>query len=787
MLDRYFREGGLSADIDAQTSTSKDAPMIGAVANVSRRSFLKSSTGLVVALQLMPLGKAFSYDIYPHGGESMPNGVISDPSVFVSIESDGAVTIIAHRSEMGTGSRTSIPMLIAEEMEADWSRVSIQQAEGDEKKYGNQDTDGSRSLRHHIQPARDIGAAVRHMLEQAAANAWDVEIGNVKATNHEVIEINGNRRSGFGELAKVAMDIPAPSREQLNYKNEADFRYVGKGKLPITDLWDITTGQAEYGADVALDGKLFAVIARPPVVGGTVKTFNADAALKVAGVVDVREVPGSSLGAKFNPLGGIAVVATSTWAALKGRESLDIDWDAGEHGSFSTSAYEQELRSAVNEPGINVRQQGDTDTALKNAKRVIAHEYYQKFNVHTTMEPPAALANVKDGKCEIWACVQSPYGARQDVANFLGLTEDDVRVNVTLLGGGFGRKSKCDFVIEAAWLSQQLNKPVQVQWTRTDDVRHSFHHASSVERIEVGLDENDKPIAWRHRSAQPSFLSTFIPDGGNQHPVEIGMGLEDCPYEIDNMQAEYCKAYAHTRIGWFRSVSHIQRAFAIQSMTAELADELGRDQKEFLLEMIGQPRQLDWKKNGLPQAYWNHGEPLDEFPIDTGRMRDLVELVTTEADWGKGLPEGEALGLAFHRSFVSYIATVVHAKVDSSGKLTVPEVHTAIDCGYVANPERVRSQMEGACVFGMTSAMHGGVNFENGAVVESNFHDNRLMRSNDYPQNVHVHITPHPFAVHATGVGEPGVPPFLPALTNAIFNATGKRIRNLPIGEQLSV
>lgn len=782
MLDKYFRS---QDTLTPKIVTSQPTRSI--IQNVSRRSFLKSTTGFVVAMQFAPIGDALAYDDYPHGGEGMPHGIVSDPSIFVSIDTDGSVTLVAHRSEMGTGARTSVPMIIAEEMDADWARVSVVQAEGDEKKYGNQDTDGSRSLRHHIQPARDIGASVRQMLEQAAASQWQVSVDDVQAINHEVVEKNGTRKIGYGELATLAMDLPAPARESLSYKDESDFRYVGKGEIPIVDLWDISTGQAQYGADIALEGKLFAVIARPPVVGGTIKTFDASAAKDMPGVVAIEEVPGSGLGSKFRPLGGIAVVATNTWSAIKARDALVIEWDDGEHGNFSTDEYEQELRAAVQTTGTSVREQGDTNSAMDNASRVITHEYYQKFNVHSPMEPPVALADVKDGKCEIWSCVQSPYGARLDTADFLGLDEADVKVNVTLLGGGFGRKSKCDYVMEAAWLSQQLGKPIQLQWTREDDIRHSFHHATSVERIEVGLDDNDKPVAWRHRSAQPSFLSTFAPDAGVQHPVEIGMGLEDCPYDIPNMQAEYGKAIAHTRVGWFRSVSHVQRAFAIQSMTAELASELGRDQKDFLLEMIGEARILDWKQAGLPQAYWNHGEPYEEFPIDTGRMRDLVELVTEKAGWGKQLPDGEGLGVAIHRSFVSYIATVVHAKVDAQGKLSVPEVHTAIDCGYVSNPERVRSQMEGACVFGMTSAVHGGVNFKNGAVVESNFHDNKLMRSNDYPQNVHVHITPHPFSVHATGVGEPGVPPFLPALTNAIFNASGKRIRNLPIAGQLEV
>jgi isoquinoline 1-oxidoreductase beta subunit len=404
---------------------------------------------------------------------------------------------------------------------------------------------------------------------------------------------------------------------------------------------------------------------------------------------------------------------------------------------------------------------------------------------HAPMEPPVALALVKDSKCEVWACVQSPYGTRVDVADFLGLKEEDVKVNVTLLGGGFGRKSKCDFVLEAAYLSREVGAPVRVQWTREDDIRHCFYHTTSVEKIDIGLDADDKPVAWRHRSAATSILSTFAPDAGKQLSIEIGMGLEDMPYEIANVRAEQCKAFAQTRVGWYRSVSNIPRAFAIQSITAELAHELGRDQKDFLLEMIGAPRQLVWQTAGLPQQFWNNGEPYEEFPIDTGRLRNVVELAAREAGWGKTLPPGEGLGIAVHRSFVSYVAMVVHAKVDGDGNVTVPETHVAIDCGFVANPERVRSQMQGACVFGMTAALYSGITLEDGAVQQSNFHDYEMARADAFPQTVYTHIVEHPFSVHATGVGEPGVPPFLPAFTNAIFNASGKRIRNLPIGDQL--
>jgi isoquinoline 1-oxidoreductase subunit beta len=762
-------------------------PMAGRamIENVSRRSFLKGTTGFVVALQLVPFDTAKAFDSYPTNGLNMPHGVVNDPHIFVAIDPDGTVTIVAHRSEMGTGSRTSLPMIIADEMEADWDKVKIVQAPGDEPKYGNQDTDGSRSLRHHIQPAREIGAAVRRMLEQAAADQWGVTIDEVEANGHQVVHKTLGDRIGYGELAEAAMALPTPARDDLDFKDESEFRYIGKGKVQIIDLHDITTGKATYGADVKLPGMLYAVVARPPVVGGTVKSVDDSAALAVPGVQRIEMIPGTSLGAKFKPKGGVAVIADSTWAALKGRNALEIEWDDGPHGSFNTADYRKELSASANAPGKSVRSQGDTEGALKNAAKVLSYEYYQPHLAHSPMEPPAAVADVSGGKCEVWAPVQSPYGTRVDVADYLGMDEKDVTINVTLLGGGFGRKSKCDFAIEAAFLSKQTGAPVKVQWTREDDIQHSFYHTSSVEKIDVGLDENDKVIAWRHRSAAPSFLSTFVPDEGFEHEIEIGMGLENLPYEIENISADQCKAMAHTRVGWYRSVSNIPRAFAVQSATAEVAHELGRDQKEFLLEMIGSPRILDWEAAGLPQKFWNQYEPYEEFPFDTGRLSNVIELAADKAGWGKSLPAGEGLGIAGHRSFVSYIAMAVHAKVDDDGTVHVPRVDVAIDCGFVANPERVRSQMQGACVFGMTAAMHSGVTFENGRVLESNFHDYEMVRADNFPEAVHTHIVPHPFSVHATGVGEPGVPPFLPALANAIFNATGKRIRDLPVGDQL--
>jgi isoquinoline 1-oxidoreductase beta subunit len=774
----------------AENSRSTTGPALqaalrkGATTEISRRGLLSSAAGFVLAAHFLP-DTAQAFEAYPTQGLNMPNGVRNDPHIFVSIAPDGQVTIIAHRSEMGTGSRTSLPMIIADEMEADWDRVTIVQAEGDEPKYGNQDTDGSRSLRHHIQPCREIGAAVRKMLEMAAAKKWGVSEDMVEASGHQVTHRTLGTRIGYGDLAAAAMALETPARDQLRFKTEQEFRYIGKGQVPIYDLHDITTGKAVYGADVNLPNMKFAVIARPPVVGATIKSVDDSAALAVPGVEKIVQIPVTPLGSKFKPLGGVAVIAKNTWAALQGRDGLKIEWDRGEHGSFNTADYEKELRASVAQPGASVRNQGDTKAALKSAARTLTYEYYQPHLAHAPMEPPAAVAAFKDGKCEVWAPVQSPYTARTDTAEYLGLKPDDVRVNVTLLGGGFGRKSKADFATEAAFLAKQLGGSVKVQWTREDDIRNGYSHTSSVERIDVGLDADNKVTAWRHRSAAPSFLSTFVKDEGNQHEIEIGMGLENLPYALPNVSAEQCKAYAHTRIGWYRSVSNIPRAFAVQSATAELAAELGKDQKDFLIEMIGTDRTLEAKAAGLPGKFWNQYEPQEEFPFDTARLRAVAELAADKAGWGKSLPVGEGLGIAVHRSFVSYIAMVVHAKVEN-GTVKVPEVHVAIDCGFAANPERIRSQMQGACVFGMTTALHLGLTFEDGEVQQGNFNDYEMVRSDNFPEVVHTHIVPHPFSVHATGVGEPGVPPFIPALTNAIFNASGKRIRNLPIGDQLA-
>ncbi|MCR9127185.1 MAG: molybdopterin-dependent oxidoreductase [Rhodobacteraceae bacterium] len=748
------------------------------VRKVSRRGFLGTGAAFAIAAYAVP---ADAFPTWAVGGTHMPNGLRDDPLIFVSIDADGTVTLVAHRSEMGTGSRTSLPMIMADEMEADWSRVRIVQAEGDEPKYGNQDTDGSRSLRHHIQAARKIGGSVRHMMQHAAAQAWGVDPDEVRVENHSAIHASG-KTLGFGALAEAAMALPVPTHEEIAYKTEAEFRYIGKGEVQITDLHDITTGKAVYGADVALPGMKFAVVARPPVVGGKAVSFDAGAALAVPGVVAVHELPYSNIPAKFAPLGGIAVVADNTYAALQGRDALVIEWEGGPHAGYDSKAFMAEMVATAERPGGAVlRRQGDPDAAFAGAARTFARTYTQDHMAHAPMEPPVALANYTAEGLEIWAPVQSPYTTRTDTADALGMDPADVRVNVTLLGGGFGRKSKADFVTEAALLSREVGAPVRVQWTREDDIRHSFYHTASAERIAVSMDDAGKVTGWKHTSVAPSILSTFAPDSGQQFFIETGMGHVDMPFAIPNVLCDNGAALAHTRVGWFRAVSNIPRAWAIGSFVGELAHELGKDERSMWLELIGAPRTVDPAAEGYPENFWDYGETYAEFPIETGRLAHVLNLAADGIGYGAALPEGEGIGLSVHRSFVSYVACAARVRL-VDGQVTVPEMHLAIDCGYAANPERIESQMQGAAVMGMTLAQHSSITHANGAVQQANFYDYDVVRSTNFPANVVTHIVPHPFSVHSTGVGEPGVPPVAPAIANAVFAARGVRKRHLPMG-----
>lgn len=754
------------------------------VINLGRRTALLGlAVGtFVVATRLS--SPAFAQE-KKYGGDAMEGGLKDDPRVFLSIADDGTVTLLCNRAEMGQGIRTGWATVVADELEADIARLKVLQAPGDEARYGNQNTDGSRSMRHHFDPLRRIAAAARLMLEQEAASRWNVPVAEVKAANHEVVHAKSGQRLGFGALAKGAAVRPVPTRQMLVFKGPDRYRYIGKPDVGLVDNLDITTGRALYGIDARPEGLAFAVIARPPVFGGKVKSFDAAETMKVPGVLKVVSIDSPSIPSVFQPLGGIAVVAENTFAAIKGRSALKIQWDDGPNATYDSVAFRKTLEEAASKPGKVVRNDGNVDTALKGAAQRMEATYYVPHLAQAPMEPPTATARVTADRAEVWTSVQAPEAVRADLAKRFSLPLDKCVVHPLLLGGGFGRKSKPDFASEAAILSKAMDgRPVKLTFTREDDLQHSFFHTVSVERIEAGVDAAGKPVAWLHRTVAPTIFSTFAPDPGHEAPFELAMGAVDTPFAIPNLRVENPEAKAHTRIGWFRSVSNIPHAFAIQSFAAEMATTLKRDPKDYLLELIGPARLID---AAALSDQWLYGEDPKLYPFDTGRLRGVIETVAKEAGWGRTLPTGRGLGIAAHRSFVSYTAVVVEVMVGAKGELTIPRVDIAFDCGAVVSPDRVRSQLEGAVVQGVSLATVGEISFKNGRPEQTNFDGYELTRIDASPAEIRTHlVNTTGFDKPMGGVGEPGVPPVAPALANAIHAACGRRIRSLPIKNQLA-
>ena len=697
---------------------------------------------------------------------TLEDGISFVPNLFIQLQKDGTVTIVVARSEMGQGIRTSMASAIAEDLEADWKYVTVQQATGDAK-FGNQNTDGSRSIRTLLKPMRKMGAMARSILEQAAAKKWNIAASDCKAENHFVVNNTTGEKVFFGDLVEEAKTIAIPSDENIILKDKKDFKYIGKKVVRGIDMEDFLHGKANYGLDARLPNMKFAAIARSPVTFGSVKSFDTSEATEITGVEQVvqldRLIPPA--GQFFGMLGGVAVIANNTWSAFQGKNNLNVKWESGINESYDTEKFKEKLISRIHYKAKVVPPfKGSIEKAFKNADKVIEATYTMPHLAHAPMEVPNALAWVHDGKCDVWAPVQDPQTVRAEIAHFFGFALEDITINVMMLGGAFGRKSKSDFVVEAVALSQKIKAPVQVVWTREDDIQHSFYHAQNAQYLKGSLDEKGKVTGWLHRVAFPSITSSFKPMSNYIAGFELGMGFTNNPYEIENIQIENAKAESHLRIGWLRSVSNIISGFGVNSFVDELAIASGKDAIEFRLDLLG--------KDKVSTAASPH-------PFNVARLKNVLIEAKKLSNWGRKLPEGHGMGVAIHYSFYSYVATVVEVSVKSE-KVKVENIYSVLDCGMYVNRDAVINQMEGAAIFGMSLTMFGKISTKNGAVEQSNFHDYQMTRMIDAP-NIHVHLVDND--EDPTGVGEPGVPPVSAAITNAIFNASGKRVRSLPLSD----
>ena len=731
------------------------------IQKIDRRDFVKlfglASGGIILGCSVAADSKDFIPSEHATGFH---------PNLFIHLQKNGNIILIASRSEMGQGIRTSLASAIAEELEADWQYISVEQAIGHEK-YGNQNTDGSRSVRTRLEPMRKMGATAKMMLITAAAKKWNIATTACKAANHFVINTITNEQIFFGDLAADAAKLPIPKEKNIQLKKVKDFKFIGKN-LKSIDLKDFTHGTATYGIDVRIPNMKFAAITRCPVTFGTVKTFNKDEARKVAGVEAIFEMPRlvPPTGKFFGMLGGVAVIANNTWAAFQGKIALNIEWNKGANENFDSEEFKKTLTKRVQETGKLVPGvRGNVNTAFDASAKTIEATYHVPFLAHAPMEVPNATAWFQGDKIDVWAPVQNPQTARNELAYFFEIPIENITINVTFLGGGFGRKSKSDFVVEAVAISKKINAPVQVVWTREDDIQNDFYHATSAQYLKGSIDRQGKVTGWLQRVGFPSIVSSFKPLSEYGSGFELNQGFTNNPYAIKNFRLENVKAEANLRIGWMRSVVHIHSAFGINSFVDELAFAAQKDPVQFHLELLGKDRIIEGKS---------------KFPFNSKRFKNVLTTTADMANWGAELPKNHGLGIALHYSFYSYIATVVEVSVVDR-KVKIENIWTTIDCGLALNKDNIKNQLEGAAIFGMSLAMFGKISTKDGAVEQNNFFDYQMTRMRDTP-NIHINIVD---AMHEppTGVGEPGVPVIAPAICNAIFNATGERVRSLPLSE----
>lgn len=721
---------------------------------VSRRSFLKlgGATGAVLVV-------GFKFDA---AGAETPKAKPSPLDAWVRIGKDDSVTLVLAKSEMGQGVFTALPMILAEELDVDFARVKVEQAPTREDWYDHS-TGGSASVRTSYTPLRRAGAVARALLVKAAADQWKLEPAVLTTAKGRVIG-PGGKSLGYGALVEAAAKLPVPDPEKLELKPEAKFTIVGHS-LPRVDIPAKTNGTAGFGIDVRLPGMLYAVVARPPVYGGAFKRYDATKAKAVKGVRQVVELP--RLGADAFTRGGIAVVADSTWAAIQGREALVVEWDGGPNAGVSNDSLRRDFEAMIAKGGKVVRSDGDVAKALAAQPGKIEGVYELPFQAHAPMEPLNATAHFSAAGVEVWMGCQGPQWAQTIIADALGLKTDQVKVHTTLLGGGFGRRYTGDFGLEAAQVSKAVGAPVQVLWTREDDTQQCFYRPFSIHHMSAALGADGLPTAWQHKMASTA-ISTFWdpPEKVKHEESEIG-GAVNVPYAIPSVRMEYSHAPRGFPVMWWRSVEHSVNCFVVESFVDELAAAAKRDPLAFRLALLAQPRQVKIPAEGSEPA------------LDTARFKGVLELAAQKAGWGKPLPAGRFRGIAAQFSFHSYAAQVAEVSV-TKGKVRVHRVVAAIDCGRVIHPDGVAAQVESAIVYGLTATLKSAITVKDGRIEQSNFHDYEMLRIDEMPV-VEVHVVPS--TAPPTGTGEPGLPPIAPAVANAVFAATGKRIRRLPIRE----
>jgi isoquinoline 1-oxidoreductase beta subunit len=711
-----------------------------AILNLSRRGFIKTgaaaSGGLVLGVYLPELGSP---------AEAQQKASTFSPNVFLRVGTDDSVTVIANHSEMGQGVYTGLSMIAAEELEADWRKVRVEAAPVDPAynhvAIGAQMVGGSTSTWTEWERFRKAGATARAMLIAAAAETWKVDLASCRAENSHVIHTASGRRLSYGRLAEKASSMTPP--QAVTLKDPKNFKLIGKPTKRL-DTPEKINGKGVFGLDVKVPNMLVAVIARSPVFGGKVKTFNADKTKAMAGVRHVVEIDR-----------GIAVVADGFWPAKRGRETLEIVWDDGPLAGLDSRTQREQYAELAKRPGALAKKEGDVAAAIGRAAKKLEAVYELPYLAHATMEPLNCVADVHPDSCEVWTGTQFQTADRDAAAQVTGLKPEQVKLHTTFLGGGFGRRAVLDshFVREAVQISKAIKVPVKVVWTREDDTRGGYYRPAAYHSISGAVDAAANIVAWQQRIVCQSFAvgtpveAFVVKEGVDGTAVE---GAADLPYEIPNLLVDWQNAPGGVPVLWWRSVGHSHNAFVVESFFDELARAAGKDPFELRRALLGKHL----------------------------RHKGVLELAAEKAGWGKPLPEGRGLGLAVHESFGSFVAQVAETSVSKEGNVKVHRVVCAIDCGPTVNPDSIKAQMEGGIVFGLTAALYGEITLEKGRVKQRNFHDYPMLRMNEMPV-VEVHIIPS--TEKMGGVGETGVPPIAPAVANAIFAVTGKRIRRLPI------